>query len=51
MCVKQEFERLQKWVEKERCGSEVMPRARTEESEVKVKDEALVDRWLGQGVS
>ena len=51
MCMKQERERLDMWLEKERCGSKVTPRLRTEESEVKVRDEESVDRCInGSGI-
>ena len=44
MCMKQERERLEMWLENERCGSKIIPRLRTGESEVKVRCEELVDR-------
>src|SRR5678816_3802669 len=46
MCMKQERDRLDMWLEKERCGSKVTPRLRTGASEVKVRDEELVDRCI-----
>src|SRR5678815_813347 len=46
MCMKQERERLDMWLEKERCGSKVTPRLRTGASEVKVRDEELEDRCI-----
>src|SRR5688572_10236100 len=51
MCMKQERERLDMWLEKERCGSKVTPRLRTGTSEVKVRDEELVHRCIeGSGI-
>jgi hypothetical protein len=44
--MKQERERLEMWLEKERCGSKVTPRLRTGASEVKARDEELVDRCI-----
>jgi len=51
MCMKQECERLDMWLEKVRCRSKVTPRLRTGASEVKVRDEELVDRCIeGSGI-
>ena len=44
MCRKQVRERLEMWFEKERCGSKVTPRLRTEESVTKSRDEESVKR-------
>ena len=46
MCIKQDRERLDMWLEKERCGSKITPRLRTGESEVKVRDDELVERCI-----
>jgi len=47
MCMEQRHERLEMWLEKERCGcGKLIPRLRTRESEVKVRDEELVDRCM-----
>jgi hypothetical protein len=43
-CMKLERERFEMWLENDKCGSKVIPRLRTEESDVKVWDEELVDR-------
>jgi hypothetical protein len=49
--MKQERDRLEMWLEKERCESNITPRLRTGASEVKVRDEELVDRCIeGSGI-
>src|SRR6218665_2004435 len=51
MCMKQERKRLEMRLGKERCGSKVTPRLRTEASEVKVVKEELFDRCIeGSGI-
>ena len=51
MCMKQERDRLEMWLEKERCESNITPRLRTGASEVKVRVEELVDRCIeGSGI-
>jgi hypothetical protein len=51
MCMKQERERFEMCLENERCESKVIPRLRTGESDEKVRDEELVDRWIeGSGI-
>src|SRR6218665_1035446 len=51
MCMKQERERLEMWLVKERLGPKVTPRLRTGESEVKVVEEELLDRCIeGSGI-
>ena len=51
MCMKQESERLEMLLEKERYGSKVTPILRTVASEVKVRDEELVVRCIeGSGI-
>ena len=51
MCMKQERERLDMWLEKEICGLKVTPKLRTGASEVNVRDEELVDRCIeGSGI-
>ena len=46
MCMKEAREKLEMWLEKERCGSKVKPRLRTGESKVKVRDGELVARCM-----
>src|SRR6218665_149168 len=46
MCMKQEVERLEMWLEKEGRGSEVTPRLRKWASERKVVEEELMDRCI-----
>src|SRR6218665_1621599 len=43
MCMKQERERLEMWLENERRGSKVTPRLRTGASEMKVVEEEVLD--------
>ena len=53
MCMKQERERLEMWLENERRGSKVTPRLRTGASEMKVglvKDELLDIRMEESGI-
>src|SRR6218665_2676121 len=51
MCMKQERERLEMWLEKERRGSKVAPRLRTGASKVKLVEEELLDRCIeGSGI-
>ena len=46
MCMKQERERLEIWLEKERRGSKVPQRLRTGASEVKVVEDELLERCI-----
>src|SRR6218665_1081363 len=46
MCMKQERERLEMWLENERRGSKVTPRLRTGASEMKVVEEELLDNRM-----
>ena len=48
MCIKQDRDRLDMWLEKERCGSKITPRLRTGESEVKVRDDEFVERCIAE---
>jgi len=51
MCMKQERERFEMCLENERCESKVTPRLRTGESDRKVREEELVERWMeGSGI-
>ena len=51
MCMKQERERLEMWLEKERRGSKVPQRLRTGASEVKVVEEESLDKCIeGSGM-
>src|SRR6218665_3147110 len=51
MCMKQERERLEMWLEKERRGSKVTPRWRTGALEVKVVEDELSERCIeGSGI-
>src|SRR6218665_2661633 len=51
MCMKQERERLEMWLEKERRGSKVTPRLRTGASEVKEVEDELSERCIeGSGI-
>src|SRR6218665_4022547 len=51
MCMKQERERLEMWLVKERCGSKVTPRLRTGASEVKEVEDELSERCIeGSGI-
>src|SRR6218665_2053559 len=50
-CMKQERERLEMWLEKERRGSKVTPRLRTGASEVKEVEDELSERCIeGSGI-
>src|SRR6218665_869119 len=46
MCMKQERERMERWMENERLGTKVTPRMRTGASEMKVVEEELVDNRM-----
>src|SRR6218665_3150025 len=46
MCMKQEGERLEIWLENERRGSKVTPRLRTGASEMKVVEEELLENRM-----
>src|SRR6218665_3059756 len=46
MCMKQERERLELWLENERRGSKVTPRLRTGASEMKVVEDELLDNRM-----
>ena len=46
MCMKQEVERLEMWLEEEGRGSEVTPRLRKGASERRVVEEELMDRCI-----
>src|SRR6218665_2353185 len=46
MCMKQERERLEMWLEKERWGSKVIPRLQTGASEVKEVEDELSERCI-----
>jgi len=46
MCMKQERERLEMRLEKERYGSKVTPRLRTKASEVKEVEDELLERCI-----
>src|SRR6218665_490308 len=51
MCMKQERERLEKWLEEEGGGSKGTPRLPTGASEVKVVEEELLDKCIeGSGI-
>src|SRR6218665_1525044 len=51
MCMKQERERLEMLLEKDRLGSKVTPRLRIGASDVKVVEEELLDRCIeGSGI-
>src|SRR6218665_2967218 len=51
MCMKQKRERLEMWLEKERCGSKVTPRLRTGASEGKEGEDELSERSIeGSGI-
>src|SRR6218665_1270117 len=46
MCMKQERERLDMWLENERWGSKVTPRSWTGASEMKLVEEELLDNRM-----
>src|SRR6218665_2322863 len=51
MCMKQEREKLEMWLEKERLGLKVTPRLRTGESEGKEVEDELSERCIeGSGI-